>query len=102
MEKKEIKIIPYVFHGTPKGQIKMKFILIWDDTLKRHITINAPYLNWSTRAHWDKMKKIMTILIHRSGHSTSMTKSEFINFQLGNFRNMNIKDYIWFEEKSQE
>lgn len=102
MEKKEIKILTCGMTGSPKGKLTLNYILEFDNTLKRKVTITAPYLNWTTSGIWNKMKKVMTILINKSGHTTQMTRPEFINFRFEEFKNMCITDTIIFDNTCQK
>lgn len=95
-------IQPFHLRGNPKGNITFQYYMTYDDKNKRLITITGPYNNFKeTLCLPNRMMNIFIILMRKSGYNYSpqngkiqMTYSDFLNFELKQFKNITINNQL--------
>lgn len=98
--KQKVKILPSGLRGHQGKDLKLEYILVFNDTSRKQITIVAPFNNFRESVDIpSRMKKIFLILTRKSGYQNYiqgedlyMTHSDFMNFSLKKFNNMKITD----------
>ena len=97
-----VTIQPFHKSGSPKGNITFQYYMTFDEHNRRLITITGPYSNFKeTYDIQGRMMNIFVILMKKSGYNYSpengkiqMNYSDFLNFELKQFKNITIKNQL--------
>lgn len=95
MEKRQLTIRPIGYRGGPSTGLTFHFLLEYDRHTRRLVTVKTPYNNYrQDPSKPSNLPGILKTIMDRSGIPTTMSESEFMNFEWKQFKNVKISDKL--------
>ena len=95
MERKLLKIQPFAMTGGPHKKMTFQAYILFDNNLKRKVTIQGPYHLWGKRK-WDpdKLQSLFKNYIFQSGIPYYINREEFLDMSFKPFTKITITNEL--------